>query len=376
MKVFYNTEYVAPAHAFETTRKSSQVAEAVTAGRVQGAELADPQAIIDLCEELIAQVHDPDYIKALKTGEPSHLAESQGFDWDPGIWSMAVNSTAGVLAAAEVAVATGRPSGSLSSGLHHARYSNGSGYCTVNGLAVAARWATARVAGHVTILDTDAHCGGGTHQLLDDEERILHLDLSVNSFDCYEPVGDNELSILINPDETEYLAEVDRLLSRVPSDTELLIYNAGMDPYPTVTRACLAERERRVAQWCAEQKVPVVFVLAGGYLTALDMEGLVDLHLETPRAFADHDHQTAPADLETFSKTRPGGWDGRLMAPQTDMSFPTPTTIWIDDPAINQEDMDLLDEAGFHHETRSSLGSIAQSGPPDPRPSRRWSTTT
>ena len=68
MKVFYNTEYVAPAHAFETTRKSSQVAEAVTAGRVPGAELVDPQGLVGLCEELVAQVHDPDYIKALKTG--------------------------------------------------------------------------------------------------------------------------------------------------------------------------------------------------------------------------------------------------------------------------------------------------------------------
>ena len=91
------------------------------------------------------------------------------------------------------------------------------------------------------------------------------------------------------------------MLSRVPSDTKLLIYNAGMDPYPTVTKACLAERERRVAQWCAEQRVPAVFVLAGGYLTALDPEGLVDLHLETLRAFADHDRQTAPDSVGCFA---------------------------------------------------------------------------
>jgi hypothetical protein len=31
------------------------------------------------------------------------------------------------------------------------------------------------------------------------------------------------------------------------------------------------------------------------------MEGLVDLHLETLRAFADHDHQTAPDSVECFA---------------------------------------------------------------------------
>ena len=286
MKVFYNTEYVAPAHGFETTRKSGYVAEAVTSGRVPGVELVDPRELVDLCEELIAQVHDPDYVEALRTGEPSHLADSQGFPWDPGIWSMAVNSTAGVIAAADEAVGTGRPSGSLSSGLHHARYGSGSGFCTVNGLAVAARWATDRLAGRIAVLDVDAHCGGGTHQLVDDNDRVLHLDLSVNPFDRYQAVGDNELSILVRPDDTEYLTELDRLLDRIPSDTGLVLYNAGMDPYPTTSAACLAQRERRVAQWCADRDVPAVFVLAGGYLTALDMDGLVDLHLETIQAFA------------------------------------------------------------------------------------------
>ena len=78
-----------------------------------------------IAEELTEATHAPAYVEALRTGEPYDLAGSQGFSWDEGIWDMAVNSTAGVLAAADEALATGGSSGSLSSGLHHARHARG-----------------------------------------------------------------------------------------------------------------------------------------------------------------------------------------------------------------------------------------------------------
>ena len=72
------------------------------------------------------------------TGAPTHLAESQGFDWDAQLWPMVAMSTGGVVAAAMAALETGI-AGSLSSGLHHARYGSGAGFCTLNGLVLAAR---------------------------------------------------------------------------------------------------------------------------------------------------------------------------------------------------------------------------------------------
>jgi len=288
VKVFFNNEYTAPVHAFETTRKSGEIARALTACDLTNVELADPAGLVVLAEELITEVHDPAYVDALRTGRPAHLAGSQGFPWDPGIWSMAVNSTAGVLAAVEEALATSGPSGSLSSGLHHAGRAHGSGFCTVNGLAAAAKRAAALVDGQVVILDVDAHCGGGTTELVGENSRVLHLDLSVNSFDRYEPTDPNQLVILSAPSDDEYLEALEGLLDRIPGDTGLLIHNAGMDPYPTVSAEALADRERRVARWCADHALPTVFVLAGGYLGALTMDELVELHLHTVRSFASH----------------------------------------------------------------------------------------
>ena len=246
-----------------------------------------------IAEELTEATHAPAYVEALRTGEPYDLAGSQGFSWDEGIWDMAVNSTAGVLAAVDEALATGGSSGSLSSGLHHARHAGGAGYCTVNGLAMAATRATKLVSGTVVILDLDAHCGGGTNELVGGNGRILHLDLSTSSFDSYNPDGDDELTVLHGPSDVEYLEHVHGCLGRIPDDTGLVIYNAGMDPHPGVSAEGLAQRERLVAAWCARNSVPVAFVLAGGYTWGITMDELVDLHLHTVRAFAGRSSRAA-----------------------------------------------------------------------------------
>ena len=291
MKIFYNDGYVAPNHSFDTPRKAAWIADAIHETGVPGVELVDPACFTGLAEQVIESIHDTEYVDALRKGEPEGLASSQGFVWDEGIWEMALNSTAGVLGAVTEALASGSSTGSLSSGLHHARAGEGSGFCTVNGLAGAARHALGLVDGTVVVLDVDAHCGGGTHSLIGHEERIRHLDLSVSSFDSYAAAGDNRLVLLTRDAgragfDRRYLDELDGLLDQIPDDTGLVVYNAGMDPHPTVSSAALTRRENRVAEWCSVNSVPVAFVLAGGYTHVMAEGQLVDLHMKTVRAFS------------------------------------------------------------------------------------------
>ena len=291
MDVFYNPKYVVAKHNFDTTRKSGWIAEELTNGRLTGINLLDPEPFLQKTGEIVESIHADDYVNALKTGEPFSLASSQGFAWDPGIWSMALNSTAGVLAAVDKAVSGNGTSGSLSSGLHHASRDSGTGFCTVNGLAVAAQYALEVTEGIVVILDVDAHCGGGTHGMVADQDRILHLDLSVNHFDSYKPLGDNQLKILTRQTGQDldryYLNELDQLLSTVPADTSLVIYNAGMDPFPAISAETLCERESMVASWRKKVDVGLAFVLAGGYTSSMPKNELVDLHLHTLEVFSD-----------------------------------------------------------------------------------------
>ena len=283
LKIAYNPKYTIAEHGFDTTRKAQWIAVELQNGAVPNSALVDPGSFVDRAKELISEIHSEEYVQALKTGSPSILATSQGFSWDKGIWEMAVNSTAGVIAATELALQEGA-AGSLSSGLHHARRDSGAGFCTVNGLTATATHAKTLVDGRIVILDFDAHCGGGTHSLIKDDEQIIHLDLSTNGFDSYEPVGENRL-IIGNYSDDSYLEEVDEMLNRIPSDTGLLIYNAGMDSAPMISGETLQIREQHVATWAAERQIPTVFVLAGGYTWSMSKEELVELHLNTIEAF-------------------------------------------------------------------------------------------
>jgi hypothetical protein len=47
----------------------------------------------------------------------------------------------------------------------------------------------------------------------------------------------------------------------------------------------LLARERLVFDWCRDRKLPIAFVLAGGYVgSGLDEKGLIDLHRLTVAA--------------------------------------------------------------------------------------------
>jgi acetoin utilization deacetylase AcuC-like enzyme len=306
MKVFFNERYVAPTHSFDTTRKAKWIIDKLEADRSSKEpdwpnlssliEIIDPVGYREKAEKLIIETHDQEYVDALVTGNPRKLSESQGFEWDPGIWEMSVNSTAGIIAAVHHVTETEGQgetvnAGSLSSGLHHARSHRGSGYCTVNGLAIGALAARdiflkSSQPGSVVVLDVDAHCGGGTHSFIGQSEQILHLDLSVNAFDSYEPMNGNNLTVLNSPSGKEYLSNLSDLFEKIPSDTKLLLYNAGMDPYPTVGQSLLERREDLVSTWCEELGIPVVFVLAGGYLGAFSKSELVAAHMYTIKAFS------------------------------------------------------------------------------------------
>jgi len=291
-RVFYSPEYVSAGHSFETTRKAEWVADSLVRSPISGIEIAEPTP---LRGRQVAEVHDEEYVRAVKSGDPKSLAESQGFVWDRGLWRMVLASNGGVVEAALTALADGI-SGSLSSGLHHARYDHGAGFCTFNGLVIAAKAALEAGARQVLILDLDAHCGGGTESLIADEPRISQLDVAVNSYDRYSPTAQAQLTVVTRG--TDYLATIRQMLAgadRRSDRFDLCLYNAGMDPFehcPTggssgITEAVLAERERMVFEWCKSRRMPVAYVLAGGYIgQGLDVDGLVALHRLTLSAAA------------------------------------------------------------------------------------------
>ena len=294
MPVYYSPDYTLAGYAFDTTRKAALVAATLRDEPVEGVQMVEPEP---LTEAQLSEVHDPAYVSAVRTGEPRHLAQSQGFDWDPGLWQMVCATNGGAVAAALAALESGGAAGSLSSGLHHAKRDHGDGFCTFNGLALAARAALRAGAGRILIIDLDAHCGGGTAQLLGDDPRIHQLDVAVDAYDWYAAPQGWTLDLV--DDAADYMPTVARRLRELQTAGEsfdLVLYNAGMDPFEEcrtggldgMTAKVLRRRDRYVFDWCRWQaKAPLAFVLAGGYATDEDgRAALTVLHRSTIEAAA------------------------------------------------------------------------------------------
>jgi acetoin utilization deacetylase AcuC-like enzyme len=301
--VFFNDYYSEPDIDFETIKKAAKIAEVIriNSDLAETMCIEDPQEHENSISEAVTAIEkyvDPAYLSALRAGHPSGLAASNGLGWDPALVDMVVNSTAGIMSALRDVKNGQFAAASLSSGLHHASPTRGSGYCTVNSLAIAALVAASRGL-RVVILDLDAHCGGGTNAYLtafpELAARITHLDVSLSSFDSYKPRAGDMLE-LTNDDE--YITAVDRALKKVAlARPDVVFYNAGVDIWPQVSPETVAQRDHAVATVLREIDSRCVIVMAGGY--GAD-EQIVPLHIETLKAFASRKPSNFPTVLMEY----------------------------------------------------------------------------
>jgi len=266
MQTSYNETYAVSEHQSETTQKAKHIAEGLLVDPIRGLEVVDPDQYTALAIEYINKIHDPKYVNAVQTGEPRHLAESPGLTWGPGLYPMAVAHTTGVIAATHEALTNNCTAGTLSSGLHHASYGRGCGFCTFNGLAAAALYAvTALNAVRVLILDFDAHSGGGTWDIIQRTmpDNVVQIDVTTSPFDTWTPTGE---SILMYSDVEDYRQTIREAIdyAKTLKPFDLVIYNGGMDPINDgVSEDVISYRERLVREFIGD--TPAIFTLAGGY---------------------------------------------------------------------------------------------------------------
>ena len=275
-KIYYDDDYVLNS-GIETRTKAKPIAELIISEGVSGVELCSPRKAT---RQELEEVHSPEYLDSLWNGAQDLLQSL-------------LASTGGVLDAVDQALIDGF-SASLSSGLHHAKRTHEEGFCYINGLVIAAlRALHVHKLTDIGILDLDAHCGGGTFELIGNDARVRLADVSTDSYDSWKSF-ELRHHLKIVRDANNYLNEVEKALNHLIG-VQLLIYNAGMDPFEGcsiggltgITREILQRREKLVADWCRENKVPALFVLAGGYEGPnLDLEGVARLHLLTINEFA------------------------------------------------------------------------------------------
>lgn len=248
----------------------------------------------------ILRVHDPDYVNAVKTGQPRELAESQKFPWSPALYPSVLLTGGGVYAAARRALDDGIAA-SLCSGFHHAHASRGEGFCTFNSLVIAIDRLV--VEGRIrtaAVLDMDLHYGNGTAILCRNRPYITQLSIYGNDYwnnTAYRDVsvlhhedGPNHISAALpnGCDRSKMLRIIQEHLPRLATHNppDLLIYQAGADPYfedpyspLDLNHDDLLERDRAVFVFAKQHDIPVAWVLAGGYTK--DTSKVVRVHTNT-----------------------------------------------------------------------------------------------
>jgi len=293
VKTFYSEAYNCEGYGVDTREKARDIAMSLIANPIEGLEICAPQPVT---EEQFRLAHSANYTKGIFQGYPEAAADRNGLGpWSRDLSDSVLHSTGGVVAAAREAFITGKNTGSLSSGIHHAREDFGAGFCTANGLIISARVLLAEGAQRVLIIDLDAHCGGGTASLMKANEGIEQIDVSVCRYDEYESRHNARLTI---SNGERYLDDIRAALYAVedPNSIDVVLYNAGMDPHEDcstggakgITTFDLYQREKVLFHWAATKEIPVAFVLAGGYSGArLSRADLVELHRLTLQAAVD-----------------------------------------------------------------------------------------
>lgn len=279
VKVFYDVPMTGrfPGNLVET------ITSQLVASPIDNVDIAAIHpSMFTLAEQLVAQIHDLDYIRSIVTGNPSDMAEGNGYIWFAGAYRQTIARTAGIVAATVDAVDRGLTGGTLSPGMHRARRTGGADGCTFNGMAAAALWVSLNRHDHNTvILDFSAAFSTGTSEIVAPMDRVSLVDLSTNNDDWDAPETE---ALRFRPPERylDYVsAATDLTLSRHP---DIVIANMSHDP--DVHPATLTARDRFVAEAFRRSEVPVVFIVGQGSARLRTLADIAELHVKTIEAFA------------------------------------------------------------------------------------------
>ncbi|MEM7051948.1 MAG: histone deacetylase [Acidobacteriota bacterium] len=287
MKAFYCDQFelpLPPEHRFPMA-KYRLLRQRVAGHREIDLEVPPAAEAVDLL-----RVHDAAYVSRVVGGA---LARQEirrlGFPWSRRLVERSRRSVGGTLAACRWALEDGAAV-NLAGGTHHAFADHGEGYCVFNDVAVAARSLLAEGSvRRVLVVDLDVHQGNGTAAIFGGDPRVFTFSMhGRRNFPARKVPGDLDLALEDGTGDDEYLDLLDQALERAfaASGAELVIYVAGADPFAgdrlgrlALSRAGLAERDRRVFAGARREGLPVAAVMAGGY--ARDVDDVVAIHQVT-----------------------------------------------------------------------------------------------
>lgn len=245
----------------------------------------------------LALAHTPTYIRAIADGSiDARVMREIGFPWSVPMVERARRSVGATVAAVRSALQFG-VAANLAGGTHHAYADRGGGFCVFNDAAVAARlmqaeWGRSRRQPlQVAVIDLDVHQGNGTARIFQGDDSVFTLSLHGDkNFPFRKEDSDLDVPLPDGCSDAEYLQALEVALDDLGHrfTPGLVIFLAGADPFVgdrlgrlSLTLDGLEARDRRVFDWCYTRRIPLAFVMAGGY--GVNIEDTVRVQLNTYR---------------------------------------------------------------------------------------------
>jgi len=231
--------------------------------------------------EDLARVHAPAYIEKIRTAPPGELdpdtfVSEQSFE-------AALHAAGGVMEAVEQcrigaidrAFCAIRPPG------HHAETDQALGFCIINNVAVAARYAQALGYGKVFIIDFDAHHGNGTQHIFEADDTVFYF--STHQYPHYPGTGSaaergrgkgegfiRNIPMPNGSGDREYHAAYHEVLPGLVNAfaPDIILVSAGYDIHrddPLAAIRVTDEGVRDIVRSILSLSLPTVFSLEGGY---------------------------------------------------------------------------------------------------------------
>ena len=236
--------------------------------------------------------HERKYVDSFIAGRLSNKEKREiGLQpWNDQIVNRTRYIMGGSLGALKSAIASNGIAGNMAGGTHHAHYSEGSGYCIFNDLAICARVAKRdyKTVNNVLIIDLDVHQGDGTASIFSNDDSVFTFSMHCESnFPLKKMVSDLDVPLEKGMRDEEYLnilnVNLDRL-SQIPSD--IIFFQAGVDVldadglgHLSISKNGLIKRNKMVLDFAKRQNLPLVIYMGGGYSKPIEhtVDAFVDL---------------------------------------------------------------------------------------------------
>jgi len=234
-------------------------------------EIIEP---VPVTNDELYRAHESDFVD----GVLSCNIENGFGNKSPQVAASLKYTSGAMLSAARHAIKTKSVAAAPVSGFHHAGFASSEGFCTFNGLMVAALALAADGVKNVAILDLDMHYGNGTDDII--RKRNVTFVKHFTAGKKYTEPSQAQ----------EFFNELESRLEWM-SDSDVILYQAGADPHVDdpyggfLTTMQLRRRDEIVFKAAKKAGVPIAWDLAGGYQTERDgsIPKVLEIHDNTMR---------------------------------------------------------------------------------------------